>query len=561
MPDLLSYRTPTKTPSSTPAGVPLSRLSRNRRRSGSGACCASGRALALVVLLVGSALATVAGSAHGQVTLDVVNNFSASLGGEYFGGHVESEDVYLYFTGIGANPVTYNGGAMTVTAEQRIQLSSVTNGSFSLSSNIAGARVYAVLGSDAPVNIPSSGPDSVAVTTPYSYIELTTQTNGKADQSFINQVSFPTSLSNGSQTNSWSKSATSQSIATSFNTAFPSAPYAPAAGVAPGSGSPYDPYSGTTVNRSSGSVQTPIDGHRLIGPSNQNLPAASAGSPQKGTGYTNVPGFNDYLGWLQSNQPAAGGGNPAGWKISYNSGISSQPGTIYTGYLAVTGTDNNYGIELSDFTYGGTLDSSGDMTGGTSVTGTISYAANNSQQTVYGVNDYTGNWTDMIIFGADDPTGTAVITSGDIGALDVSSVLYTVSGSIGAGILGSDAYITMSMNTDHFFQTGFTPTNALTDFFTNSLFGGAMETGFYDKYWYTMLSAGGLDAGVYAGYFTPYDDHFNNLGVQITSDSGTLTWELGTALVAVPEPGAFALLGLAAVVLYFTGSRRRSCTS
>jgi hypothetical protein len=60
-----------------------------------------------------------------------------------------------------------------------------------------------------------------------------------------------------------------------------------------------------------------------------------------------------------------------------------------------------------------------------------------------------------------------------------------------------------------------------------------------------MLSAGGVADGIYAGYFTPYDDHFSNLGVLMASDSGTLTWELGT----VPEPSALALGALAWAVL------------
>ena len=66
-----------------------------------------------------------------------------------------------------------------------------------------------------------------------------------------------------------------------------------------------------------------------------------------------------------------------------------------------------------------------------------------------------------------------------------------------------------------------------------------------------MLTAGGLDNGIYAGYFTPYDDHFNTLGVQMTSDSGTLTWELGT----VPEPTSLVLLCLGGMAVL---NRRRT---
>lgn len=479
------------------------------------------------------------------MTLNLVNNFTAAKGGTYFDGHIEDQDVYLYFTGIGANDVTYNGGT-AVTAGSRIQLSTVTGSNFDLSANINAARVYAILGSSAPATIPvPSGPDPVSGTNAYSFIELTTQAGGKADQSFLNQVSFPTKLSNGTKTNSWSSTATAQSIATAFNTAFPAAPYAPAAGVAAGSASPYTPYAATTVTRSAGATQSAIDGHRVIAASNVNLPAASPASPgpQAGTGYTNVPGFNSYLGWLQDKQGAQANG---GWKFGYNS-----PGftdSTYVGLLKVTGTTDNYGLELSNFTYGGTFDSTGSITGGTTVTGTITYAANNSTQNLFGAT-YTGNWTDMTIFGATAPTGTAVTTSGNLGSLSVASVLYTISASMGPGILGSDAYLANSSNTDHFFKSGLTSTNALTDFFANSKFDDATEAGFYDQYWHFMLESGGLSNGTYAGYSTPYDDHFDGLDVLMASDSGTLTWELGNATYGVPEPTSIALLALSFAVL------------
>lgn len=488
--------------------------------------------LAIITFAILPFLAVNPAHGGGGVELDVINNFSSSAGGTYFGGHVESEDIYIYFTGgFNTGDITYNGGT-NVTAQQAIQLSTVTGGKFTMTSNVNAARAYAILGSSAPATIPVSGPDSVTVTYPYSYIEFTTLASGKGDQSFINQVSFPTTLSNGSQTNTWKSSATAQSVANAFNTAFPTAPYAPAAGVVPESGTPYEPYCATSVGRTS---TTPINGHRIIGSSNVNIPSASAPPSPAGTAYTNVPGFNSYLGWLKSNDPGDG------WDIAYDSQLVGS-GSVYVGKLKVTGTDNNYGIELSGFTYGGTLNADGTMSGGTSVTGKLIYAANNSQLEVYGVPDYTGNWTDMTLFTAAQPVTGGVTTSGDLGGLDTASVLYTVSGAIGAGILGSDAYEAQSSNTNYFFQTGLTPSNALTDFFANSEFGGSTQEGFYDKYWYTMLNAGGLDNGIYAGYFTPYDDHFNTLGVQMASDSGTLTWELG--LTTVPEPASLVLLCL-----------------
>ena len=405
---------------------------------------------AIAIIIALAVLPFVAINPARGVELDVLNNFSSSAGGTYFGGHVESEDIYIYFTadgGFNAGDITYNGGT-NVTAQQAIQLSTVTGGKFTMNNTVNAARAYAILGSSAPATIPSTGPDSVSVTYPYSYIEFTTVANGKGDQSFINQVSFPTTLSNGSQTNTWKSSATAQSVATAFNTAFPSAPYAPASGKAPGSGTPYDPYYATSVGRTAGSPTTTIDGHRIIGASNVNIPSASA-PPQAGTAYTNVPGFNSYLGWLKSNDPGSG------WDIAYDAGIGG--GSVYVGTLKVTGTDNHYGIELSNFTYGGTLNSDGTMTGGTALTGTITYAANDSQLEVYGVPDYTGNWTDMTLFAASEPVAGAVTLSGDLTGLDTASVLYTVSGAIGAGIIGSDAYLAQSSNTNYFFQTGMTP--------------------------------------------------------------------------------------------------------
>jgi hypothetical protein len=490
----------------------------------------------ILPVVVSAVLAFAAVPLQGQVTLDVVNNFSVARGGTYFGGSIENEDVSLYFTGTGVNGITYNSGNASVTATNQIRLSTVTSGSFSLPATLSGVRVYAILGDSAPATISPSGPDASTVAYPYSFIEFTTTSGGLGDQSFLNQVSFPTSLSNGTQTNSWSPAATAQSVATAFNTAFPAAPYAPFAGAAPGSGTPYKPYAATTVNRSAGIVQTPISGHRVVAASNVNNPNASPPPSPAGTGYTNVPGFNSYLGWLKDNQPAEG------WKFGYD--VAGFPNSTYVGFLKVTGTTENYGIELNNFTYGGSF-SGGNITGGTSVTGTITYAPNNSKQTVFGVPDYTANWTDLAIFAARDPTGTAITPSGDLGTLDVASVLYTVSASIGPGILGSDAYVASGSNTDSFFKTGVTPSNILTDYFANSQFGGSTQLGFYDKYWDTMLQAGGVANGTYAGYFTPYDDHFSNLGVLMSTDSGTLTWELGTDTVAVPEPSVVPLLVVA----------------
>jgi len=485
--------------------------------------------------------------ARANVTLEVFNNFASSKGATYFGGHVEDQDVFLYFTGIGATDVTYNGH-MHVTAGERIQLSTVMNGSFTLTNSINAARVYAVLGSSAPATIPlPSGPSPVSVAYPYSLMEFSTSPGGKADQSFLNQVSFPTHLSNGIKSNSWASSATAQSIAMAFHAAFPAAPYAPASGAVEGSQTPYSPYAATTVTRTEGAQQTTIHGHRIIAASNVNLPGASPAPALLGTGYTNVPGFNNYLGWLQANQ------GEDGWKFGYNS--AGFPDSTYVGYLKVTGTDGNHGLELSNFTYGGTFSPDGNITGGVGVTGTIHYAPNNSQQSVFGA-EYTGNWTDMMIFSPNDPTGTALTITGDLGSLEVASVLYTVSASMGPGILGSDAYNTHLRNTNYFFESGFTAANALSQFFENSHFSGSSKVGFYDQYWHVMLAAGGISESTYAGYFTPYDDHFVGLDVLLASDSGTLTWQLGGDLNAVPEPSVLMLIGIVGPALGLIALRR-----
>jgi len=86
-------------------------------------------------------------------------------------------------------------------------------------------------------------------------------------------------------------------------------------------------------------------------------------------------------------------------------------------------------------------------------------------------------------------------------------------------------------------------------FFANSQFGGSSKAGFYDQCWHAMLAAGGISDGTYAGYFTPYDDHFDGLDVLMASDSGTLTWQLGGDLAAVPEPAVSLLLAVAGPAL------------
>lgn len=493
----------------------------------------------LPALVCASLLAVNGGTALAQ-TLNIVNNFSQVQGGSYFGSNIESEDIYIYFTGTNVSAITYNAGT-NVVAQQGIQLSTVTGGQFTLGSTVVGARAYALLGSNQTASISPSGPSPITTGNPYSYIEFTTASGGQGDQSFIDQVSFPTKFSNGSATNSWAPATTPQSVTGAFNAAFPAAPYAPAAGVVPGSGTPYEPSSPITVNRT---VGAPVSATRIIGPKSINVPNLSPSL--EGTGYSNAPGFNDYLGWLQTNQPAEG------WKIGYNSNDTAlDPLSVHVGYLTVTGTSGNYGLTMGNFTFGGNF-SSGNITGGTTSNGTITFAPNNSQQSIYGGNA-TGNWTDQVLFSAADPLSIVTLT-GDLVGDDVSSILYTVSGAIGAGILGSDLYLSNGSNTDYFFtEGGFTNTNALTDFFDNSTFGNATQSGFYDQYWYTMLNqAGGLDGGVLAGYFTPYADHFNGLDPLVATDSGTLTWELGI----VPEPRALALLAIAAAAFGVCRLRR-----
>lgn len=507
--------------------------------------------IALGLLLLGE-------NTQAQVTLNVVNNFAESLGGNYFGGHIENQDIALYFTGIGANDVTYTGsnGSTAVANESRVWLSDVTSGSFTLNSTINAGRVYAILGSSAPASVPSSGP-AVTGTSVYSYIELTTLSGGKADQSFLNQVAFTTKLTNGTQQQSWAPSTTAQSIATAFNTAFPTAPYAPSTPSPSAPTTPsYNPYFATSVTRTAGSDTSAIDGYRIIGSSTNNIGGASVPSPtiQYGTAFTNVPSYNNYLGWLQnpSNAPAEG------WKFGFNS--AGSPNSTYVGYLTVTGTNNNYAIQLGNFTYGGTFEANGTMTGGTTVNGTISYAANNSVlYNLFGSNEeYTGNWTDMVLFsGAINPTGS-VTSNGSLGTLDQASVLYTVGASMAAGILGSDLYAANSSNTDYFFKDGLTPSNMLGSFFANSQFGGSAQSGFYDKFWYSMLQAGGVHDGIYAGYFMPYDDHFTELNPLMASDTGTLTWELGTAPAVAPEPSTISLLLLAGIAFLYWRRRQRS---
>ena len=73
-----------------------------------------------------------------------------------------------------------------------------------------------------------------------------------------------------------------------------------------------------------------------------------------------------------------------------------------------------------------------------------------------------------------------------------------------------------------------------------------------------MLQAGGVHDGIYAGYFTPYDDHFTKLNPLMASDSGTLTWELGALPAVVPEPAVFSLLLLAGIAFFWQKNRRKS---
>lgn len=513
---------------------------------------------ALLGCLLASAMVVAVVPARAEVTLNIVNNFSQANTGTYFGSHIESQDVYIFFTGIGAGDVTYNGGAATAAAGTGIQLSSVAGGSFTLSNSINAGRVYALLGSSGTgpglvsSTMPLTGPSPVTSPNPYAFIELSTTSLGTADQSMLNQVSFPTSLSSGTSRNAWTPTATAQSITGAFHTAFSGAPYAPAAGQAPGAGQPYNPYSPTSVVLSTSSGT--INGYRIIGPSNTNNPAASP-PPAAGTGYTNVPGFNNYLGWLQDNQPTQG------WQIGYTA--AGFPDSTYVGYLFVTGSNNNYGIEMSNFTFGGSIAATGTMSGGTAVSGTITIAPNNSQRSEYGVDDYTANWTDLAIFAANDPTGEVVTYSGDFALptnpYDTASILYTMSAALGPGILGSDAYLNdHSSNTDYFFKN-LEAGDLLSSYFANSTFGGSTQADFFDQYWYTMLSAGGVSGtetdAVLAGYLVSYDDHFSNLDVLMPSDSGTLTWELGVASDGIiPEPSSVALIGAALVML---GCRRR----
>jgi hypothetical protein len=524
--------------------------------------------LGILAVLATGVLSTA--SLRAQATFQVVNNFEGGnpTSTDYFGGNYSDDQVWLYFLNTGGF-VTYTGtnnAVETVADTVAIPLSSVTNGTFSVAAGSASTRVFAGLGATNPFS-GSNGPGLFDQNVPYALAEWTVNgnVNDNVDVSYEDQFSFPTKLtvvnSSGTQSAGFVAGTTAASVVQTLSTRMPTSPTGPANSNYPTQGQVgYGPLiptvsGNTSANRWIGSSKT-----WTSGANGDNLRSV----------YQYAPSFNDYLAYLQTNEPTTvtNSGTMTGWYIDY----SGNGG--YSGYLTITGSGSTgYGLQISNIRVNtapsAANDWQADPNAGDTTTGMILVTANGAV-VVYedgtplapDGTDVVGNWTDATIYtGAslinpDFASGPIITSTGDFALSGtynaiVPTFIASISASMATGLLGSAMYNTAYNNPTDPKSTMYWFNTMTREQSTQLLFGEAWGLGqeFYDPYWATMAELTGME-----GYLSPFNDRWANFSPDfglIPGDTNTIVWELG---IAVPEPGtaALAIAGLTAM-----GLRRR----
>ena len=481
-----------------------------------------------------------------QTTLKIVNNFNVNTKNAttYFGANYPDDQVWLYFLNTGGK-VTYtdtDGVLKTVTDTHSIKLSKVKSGTFTLAVGANSAKVFAGLGTSDPFS-GNNGPGVFDTDVPYALLEWTINGNeyDNADLSYEDSVSFPTTLTvynaSGTQTDqaTFQAGTTAQDIINKLQAALPTGPVGPypqnSDNNYPSSGNVgYGPLvptvSGNTgANRCIGSSKTWISG-----PDTNNLRSM----------YIYAPSLNSYLAYLKTNETSQFNNGISGWFIDY----SGNGG--YSGYLTITGSDQNYGLRIHDIRVNTAPSAANswkaDPNAGATTTGEITVLANNTsiQFPSDPTTNVTGPWTDGVIYsgaalvgtlgGGPVVTGTGDFADGGTHNDIVATMLASISASIATGLLGSDMYnnkitATTPGSTMYWFNT---MTRAQS---TQKLFDKAWPGGqkYYDPFWGTMAELTNMQ-----GYLSPFNDRWQNFSPDFAlGENYTMTWELG-----IPAAGA-----------------------
>ncbi len=476
-----------------------------------------------------------------SVTLKIINNFNSAVtnGTDYFGSHYSDDQVWLFFLNTsGKVKYTPVGATKAIAAADStgIQLSTVKDGTFTLETVEDSTKLFAGLGTTDPFTL-TNGPGLFQADVPYAVAEWTIKGDqyDNVDITYIDSFSFPTVAtitdSGGTQTGKcgFRAGTTAEDIMTAFKTLIATHPMGPDSSQKPTSGVGFGP----EVPTVSGSTSK----YRWVGSSKFWV----SGPVNKKRGmYTYAPSFHNYLKYLQDNEPTTKttGGSIKGWYIDYSGNNG------YSGYLSITGSESaGYGLEVHDIrvntTPSAANDWAADPNAGTSITGKITVAANNSSVD----HDYTpgttdqvlGLWTDAVIYsgaaligtlgGGPVVTGTHDLAEGKSQNVIVGTFLASISASITTGLLGSkmylDAYTGKNPKSTMYWFNTMTRAESMTKLFGNAWSGTAYA--FYDPYWAVL--AGATDN---QGYLSPFNDRWSNFSPDKGLSAGdTIQWELG----------------------------------
>jgi glycosyl hydrolase family 18 (putative chitinase) len=475
-----------------------------------------------------------------ETTMQIVNNFKSSNpnAANYFSKNYSDEQAWLYFLNT-KHSVTYmdnNNTQQTVQDKTSIQLSTVKDGKFILAIGGDSAKVFAGLGTTTPFS-GDNGPGVFDNDVPYALAEWTINGNeyDNTDLSYEDAFSFPTRMTvknaSGEQTKqaSFQSGTQAEDVINTLKAAMPNKPVGPLNDNYPTSGAvgwgPLVPavYGNANASRWIGSSKTWISG-----PDSNNLRSM----------YIYAPSLNDYLKFLQDNETSQFSNGISGWFIDY----SGNGG--YSGYLSITGSDQNYGLHIHDIRVNTSPTAANnwkaDPNAGTATTGDIIVTTNNAtipfndSAGSTDTSNVTGLWTDGVIYSGaalvgdlgDGPviTGTGDFATGAAQNAIVPSMLASISASMATGILGSDMYNNKLTaltpgSTMYWFQT-LTRTQS-----TQKLFDKAWSKGqkFYDPFWKTMAELTHMQ-----GYLSPFNDRWSHFSPDFPLGANyTIIWELG----------------------------------
>ncbi len=494
-----------------------------------------------------------------QTTMTIINNFNPATtnAANYFSLNYSDEEVWLIFSHtLGCVTYTDSNGVLQIVPDHTsIQLSTVNNGEFTFSGSCTSAVIRAGLGSSSPFG--PNDPGTFDQNIPFAMAEVTTTGNANCDVSYIDQFSFPTTLtvyeSNGqpkpdSQCTFNPGTQAADVIQALTNAMPPNTPYGPLGQSYPSSNNPTNGW-GPLVR----TVADNPTANRYIGSSKYSISASF--NNQRGL-YTYAPSFNDYLKYLQVHETSQFNNGISGWYFDYSGNLG------YSGYLTITGTDGYYGLSIHDVRRCTnpvnacvTCPWTAEPNALIAINGEITVAANNSTVTFVngsGMPDdhATGLWTDAVIY-----SGAALVGDFGIGpvitgtedfqengaSIDlIPTLIASVSASMATGLLGSDMYTTNILDatpkaTSYWFKN-LSRADSL-----NLLFDKAWPNGqkFYDPFWKAMAVVTSNQA-----YLNTYNDRYSVMSPDFSLSFGdTITWKLGL-LTTIPPTGTYAISGI-----------------